>query len=191
MRRILSLSALALVLTAGVAMADRGGGGRDHRGGGSSYGSRGNAGVGSHRGGSSDYNRGGGYNRGGSYNRGGGYNRGSSYSTGGHRDGYGGGYVRSPARRSVYLNNGRYDFGGGVSFGWRAPVTTRHYDYRSRPMAIAESPQPVAGYIWVPGQWRWSGYEWTWSAGYYQPDPAYPTGSGTGYPPGYGGYGGY
>lgn len=177
MRRILSLSALALVLSGGVAFADRGGGSRDHRGGGgaSSHSSRGGG----------SYNSGG-YNSGGY--RGGSHNGGFS-TRDNHNRGFNNGstgHVRpvQTYRRNVYLNSGRFDFGGGISHRWSAPiVSSRYYDYRSRPSALAENPQPVAGYLWVPGQWRWSGYEWTWSAGYYQPDPAYQNG---GYPPGYG-----
>ena len=188
MRRILSLSVLALVLSGGAAFADRGGNVRDHRGGSvSSPGSRGSHGGnggfidrGAHggRGGNGGFiDRGSrsGYNSG-NYNRGG-FNRGS-YNTG------------HASRRPVYLNNGRFNFGGGVSIGWNVPATTRHYDYRYRPTAVLETPQPVAGYLWVPGQWRWTGYEWSWSAGYYQPDPAYQSGyqnsyPSEGYPPGY------
>ena len=173
MRRILSLSALVLALSGGVALADRGGS-RGHSGGMSSRGDLG-------------------------------YRGNVRGSFGGHRDGgfrgYGGGagraggHVRAqtrPHRSNVYLNNGRFDFGGGVSFGWRVPAPARrHYDYRMQPAPLIENAQPMAGYLWIPGQWRWTGNEWSWSAGYYQPDPAYqsyapndPSSSPQGYPNG-------
>jgi hypothetical protein len=31
----------------------------------------------------------------------------------------------------------------------------------------------MAGYIWVAGQWQWSGYEWIWQPGHYEVDPNY------------------
>ncbi len=33
----------------------------------------------------------------------------------------------------------------------------------------------MAGYVWVPGQWQWNGYEWIWTSGYYAADPSYET----------------
>lgn len=163
MRRILSLSALVLALSGGVALADRGG--ARHSGGMSSRGDHGYRGdVRGNFGGRRD----------------------SGFR--GYRDsnlaGRTGGHARGPTRahrRNVYLNNGRFDFGSGVSFGWRVPTPARrHVDYRMQPAPLFENAQPMAGYLWVPGQWRWTGNQWTWSAGYYQPDPAYQD-----YSPGY------
>jgi hypothetical protein len=57
----------------------------------------------------------------------------------------------------------------------QAPVIRyRYYNYYQRPQVIAENYPPKAGYLWVPGQWTWNGYEWIWQAGHYQPDPNYP-----------------
>lgn len=56
----------------------------------------------------------------------------------------------------------------------QAPVIRyRYYNYYQRPALIAENPRPIAGYLWVPGQWQWNGYEWIWRAGHYMPDAAY------------------
>lgn len=70
----------------------------------------------------------------------------------------------------------------------QAPVIPyRYYNYYQRPALIAETPRPIAGYLWVAGQWQWNGYEWIWRAGHYMPDPAYqgydnaPTGYDSGY----------
>lgn len=51
----------------------------------------------------------------------------------------------------------------------------RYYNYYQRPALISETPRPIAGYLWVAGQWQWNGYEWIWRAGHYMPDPAYDT----------------
>jgi opacity protein-like surface antigen len=55
----------------------------------------------------------------------------------------------------------------------RPVVQYRYYDYYQRPTVIAENYPTMAGYYWVAGQWQWSGYEWTWQAGHYEPDPNY------------------
>jgi hypothetical protein len=78
------------------------------------------------------------------------------------------------ARRAVYVNNGRLVFAGGVSRAYTRPVIrARYYNARVRPQLIVENYSPEPGYIWVRGQWRWSGYEWRWGDGHFVPDPQY------------------
>jgi hypothetical protein len=80
-------------------------------------------------------------------------------------------------RRPVYINNGHYQFHDGQRYRYSRPVIRhRYYDYRVRPRIIVESYQPMAGYIWVQGQWQWNGYEWVWSSGHYAADPSYDDG---------------
>lgn len=77
-------------------------------------------------------------------------------------------------RRPVYVNNGYYQFHNGSRYRYARPVIhRRYYDYRVRPQIIVENYQPMTGYVWVPGQWQWNGYEWTWISGYYAVDPNY------------------
>jgi hypothetical protein len=185
MTKLLPLTALALGLSSGVALADRSGGfhggdhrgpdhravtvehrapapaARDHRSG--TVVVRDNHDW--HGGGRVIVNRGyGNYNRGyGNYNRGyGNYNRGN----GSH--GYGYGVVRRP----IFVS--------------RPIIRERYYNYYRRPALVVENYSPMNGYYWVPGQWSWSGYEWTWQPGHYQPDTNYVD---PGYDdPGYDGY---
>jgi hypothetical protein len=91
--------------------------------------------------------------------------------------------VNRPARRSdrrvinrrpVHLSNGRFVFEGGVTQVYRRPlIRGRYFNVRIRPQLVVESYLPVPGYIWVRGQWIWSGTEWQWNDGYYAPDPQY------------------
>lgn len=79
-------------------------------------------------------------------------------------------------RRPLYHNNGRFTFHNGQTVVYRRPVIRdQYYDYRVRPQPIVESYPNQNGYIWVNGSWSWNGYEWTWTAGYYAPDPNYQT----------------
>jgi hypothetical protein len=55
----------------------------------------------------------------------------------------------------------------------RPVIPYRYFNYAQRPAIIAESYPPMTGYVWIPGQWQWSGYEWIWQPGHYQPDHAY------------------
>lgn len=64
----------------------------------------------------------------------------------------------------------------------RPRIAYRYYNYYQRPAVIAENYAPMTGYYWVPGQWQWSGYEWIWQPGHYEPDPAY---NSYNYAPGY------
>jgi hypothetical protein len=155
MRNILTLSALTLALTGGVALADRGGhsthSGGGHQGGGAVVRDHRGGGGGGHQ----EHVRFGGDNRGG-YNHGysrGEYNRGGGYYHGG---GYvHGGYNRGWARRPIYINH---------------PVVRYHYyNYYQRPSLIVENYDPMPGYYWVPGAWSWDGGEWIWTYGHYEP----------------------
>lgn len=76
--------------------------------------------------------------------------------------------------RPVYVNNGRYVFHGGVTRTYRRPVfNRRYYDYRVRPTIYVENYDPVPGYVWIQGSWRWNGGEWIWMSGHYAPDAQY------------------
>jgi hypothetical protein len=77
-------------------------------------------------------------------------------------------------RRAVYARSGRFHFHAGVSRTYRRPVIRdRYYDYRYRPRLVVEVTDPVPGYVWVRGHWRWDGYEWIWVPGHYAVDPRY------------------
>jgi len=138
MRRVLALTSLVFLLSAGAALADRGrgrgggGGGRvvvrDHRGPGPSR----------------------------VVVRG------------------GGGVVVKAKRSPVYVTSGRYAFPGGVYRVYRRPVIrTHYYDVHIRPTLIVETYDPVPGYLWVGGNWRWNGVEWIWISGYWAVDANY------------------
>lgn len=189
MMKLLSLTALALGLSSGVALADRSGGfhGGDHRGpdhravtvehrgpGPAVRDHRGSTVVVRdnhdwHGGGRVIVNRGyGGYDR--NYNRN--YNRGYYVNRGYANHGYGYRVVRRP----IFVS--------------RPIIREHYYNYYRRPALVVENYSPMNGYYWVPGQWSWSGYEWVWQPGHYQPDPNYiDQGYDQGYDdPGYGGY---
>jgi hypothetical protein len=95
-----------------------------------------------------------------------------SYAGGGavvrdHR-GYSGGTVVRDHRGPVRVSGGRYVFPGGVVRTYRAPVIREHYySYYRRPALIVESYDPVPGYVWARGNWRWNGVEWLWVPGYW------------------------
>jgi hypothetical protein len=81
---------------------------------------------------------------------------------------------RAVSRNTVYVNNGRYVFHGGVTRTYSRPVIRhRYYDVRVRPTIVVENYDPVPGYIWIQGRWNWTGYEWTWVSGHYAPDTRY------------------
>jgi hypothetical protein len=146
MRRYLGTISIVFLLSTGIAAAGPHGGGgavvRDHRSVGSGGG--GGAVVRDHR----------------------------SYAGGGavvrdHR-GYGGGTVVRDHRGPVHVSGGRYVFPGGVVRTYRAPVIRAHYySYYRRPALIVESYEPVPGYVWARGNWRWNGVEWLWVPGYW------------------------
>ncbi len=77
-------------------------------------------------------------------------------------------------RRPVYVNNGRYTFHNGRTFTYRQPiVNVRYTNYRYRPTLLVENYENQPGYLWVAGNWQWSGYEWTWVNGHYEVDANY------------------
>jgi hypothetical protein len=177
MLKLLPLTALALGLSSGAAFADRGHGG-DHRGD-------------SHRSGSVVVRDHGG-NRGGSVVvRDHGGNRGNTVVVR-DRGGYRGNNV--VVRDHGYRGNSRVVVRGDGRFhGVRRPIYVsrpvihrRYFNYYQRPAVIFESYNTMPGYYWVPGAWTWTGYEWTWQPGHYQPDPSYiDSGYGYGYDSGF------
>jgi hypothetical protein len=78
------------------------------------------------------------------------------------------------SRRPVYVNNGRFVFASGGSRAYTRPVIrARYYNPRVRPVMVVENYGSEPGYIWVRGQWMWSGNEWQWNDGHFVPDPQY------------------
>ena len=54
------------------------------------------------------------------------------------------------------------------------PIIREHYyNYYRQPSLIVENYGAMPGYYWVAGRWTWSGYEWIWQPGHYEPDPNY------------------
>jgi hypothetical protein len=83
--------------------------------------------------------------------------------------------VRRPnVRTPIYVSSGdRYYFRGGYYRPYRRPVIQYSYrNYYQRPALIVENYDPVPGYIWIRGEWRWDGYQWQWIPGHYEVDPA-------------------
>lgn len=97
-----------------------------------------------------------------------------------HRDDHrGGGGVVVRERRGphehVRVVNGRYAFPGGVVRVYHRPSFREHYyNVHVRPAVYVEHYDPVPGYVWVAGNWQWSGREWMWNDGYWAPDEAPP-----------------
>jgi hypothetical protein len=156
MLKLFPLTALALGLSSGVALADHRGG--EHRG--------------DHRG-AVEYrapvvrDHGHGEWHGGAVVRGGEW-RGRAVVRGG-RDWHGGGrvVVREPYYHRDYRVVRRPIF---VS---RPIIRDHYYNYYRRPSLIVESYGAMPGYYWVAGHWSWNGYEWLWQPGHYEPDPNY------------------
>jgi hypothetical protein len=143
MLKLIPLTALALGLSSGVALADH----RDHRGDGHRdriVVQHGGPNVRDHRGGTVVV-------------------RDHGWHNGGNRvivrNGYRGGYGYHSVRRPIFVS--------------RPVIHARYYNYYRRPAVLVENYAPMAGYYWVPGAWSWTGYEWTWTPGHYQPDPNY------------------
>ncbi|HEY0476742.1 MAG TPA: hypothetical protein VGD37_04415 [Kofleriaceae bacterium] len=110
---------------------------------------------------------------------------------GGDRGWHGGGRVVVDNRRGYsrpyysdrgYSNRGYYNqVARRPIFVSRPIIRDHYYDYYRRPSLIIENYNTMPGYYWVPGTWTWSGYEWMWQPGHYQPDanyvdPAYDSG---------------
>ena len=55
----------------------------------------------------------------------------------------------------------------------RPVIHTRYYNARVRPQRIVERYRAEPGYIWVRGHWTWTGHEWRWGDGHFEPDPQY------------------
>jgi hypothetical protein len=71
----------------------------------------------------------------------------------------------------VRVRSGRYVFPGGVVRVYKRPVfRERYYNVHVRPPVIVETYDPVPGYVWVAGNWRWGGAEWVWVPGYWSVD---------------------
>ena len=158
MLKIVPITALALGLSSGVALADRHGG--DHREHGSP---RGGVVVrdhhDDHRGGSRavvirDRGNHGDYGR--HWNGNGDYGR--HWNNGGRV------VVRGPSyqhvvRRPIYVS--------------RPVIRQRYYNYYRRPTVLVENYSAMPGYYWVAGAWSWNGGEWIWTPGHYEPDADY------------------
>lgn len=157
MKKLLPLTALALVLTGGVALADRGhdnhrGATVEHRGGD----------RGSYRNHNSTYRDHGNRNNGR-------WNRGNTVviRDNHHRGGWNGGN-RVVFRNDHYRHNYRRPI-----YVARPIIHQRYYNYYRRPSVIVENYAPQTGYTWVAGAWAWSGAEWIWQPGHYEPDASY------------------
>ena len=80
---------------------------------------------------------------------------------------------RAIRRNRLYVNNGVFRFHNGRTVVYRRPAIRRHYyDVRFRPQVIVEDYPDQYGYIWVSGSWNWNGREWYWTGGHYEPDPS-------------------
>jgi hypothetical protein len=81
--------------------------------------------------------------------------------------------VRVNRSRPAY-RNGRFYFAGGFYRTYSRPViNVRYTNYYVRPRPIVENYAAVPGYIWIAGQWQWTGVEWNWVPGHYDIDTAY------------------
>jgi len=76
-------------------------------------------------------------------------------------------YVR-PTYRQNYVRYDRHPI-----YVQRPAIRYHYYNYYQRPSVIVENYPAMTGYYWVAGQWTWSGYEWIWMPGHYEPDPQY------------------
>jgi len=146
MKKILTLTAIALGLSGGVALADR-----DHGRGGRSE-------VRDHRG-----------DRVVVRDRG----RVDTRVRVDNRRTYNNNRVRVVRERPAFRNN-RFYFSGGTYRQYHRPViNVRYRDYYRRPALVVENYDPMPGYIWMAGQWSWNGYEWIWMNGHYEVDQSY------------------
>jgi hypothetical protein len=81
--------------------------------------------------------------------------------------------VRVERTRPQFRNN-RFYFSGGTYRTYNRPViNVRYRDYARRPALIVENYDAVPGYIWMQGSWSWTGYEWNWVPGHYEVDQSY------------------
>ena len=158
MKKLIPLTALALGLTGGVALADRGHG--NSRG--PSVEHRGNWNHGSN--GVRDHGNRGNWNHGSTvvirdnHNAYRNWNGGSRVVINGNY-GHGYGYGHHYVRRPIYVS--------------RPIIRERYYNYYRRPALIVENYSAQPGYFWVPGAWTWDGAEWIWQPGHYEPNASY------------------
>jgi hypothetical protein len=151
MRRTLLILSV-LLLTSGIALADRRGGG--NRGGGDRGGT-----VRDHRAPAQHWSGGGGGDR---------------WSGGVHVS-----PTRSyEGRRPVIVERGRdrVRYERRPIYVQRPVIRYHYYDVHVRPPVYVENYDPTPGYYWVAGAWQWDGYEWIWQSGHYEPDPQYDDG---------------
>jgi hypothetical protein len=81
--------------------------------------------------------------------------------------------VRVERVRPTFRNN-RFYFSGGTYRTYNRPViNVRYRDYYRRPALVVENYDAVPGYIWMQGSWSWNGYEWVWMPGHYEVDQSY------------------
>lgn len=81
--------------------------------------------------------------------------------------------VRVERQRPTFRNN-RFYFTGGTYRPYVRPViNVRYRDYYRRPALVVENYDAVPGYIWIAGSWSWTGYEWSWLPGHYDVDQNY------------------
>lgn len=81
--------------------------------------------------------------------------------------------VRVNRSRPVF-RDGRFYFAGGFYRAYSRPViNVRYTNYYVRPRPIVENYAAVPGYVWITGQWQWTGVEWNWVPGHYEIDTAY------------------
>jgi len=81
--------------------------------------------------------------------------------------------VRVVRERPSFRGN-RFYFSGGTYREYHRPViNVRYRDYYRRPALIVENYDPMPGYLWIQGSWNWTGYEWSWVPGHYEVDQNY------------------
>jgi hypothetical protein len=81
--------------------------------------------------------------------------------------------VRVQRARPTFRNNRFYFAGGNYQTYNRPVIQYRYRNYYQRPALVVENIQPVSGYVWIQGDWQWDGYEWQWMAGHYEVDQSY------------------
>ena len=89
---------------------------------------------------------------------------GGEFHGGGHAVAHGHVHARGGPVRIV---GGRYMFPGGVVRVYHEPHHVHFYNVHTRPAVLVENYEPMEGYVWVRGNWRWGGSEWMWTPGYY------------------------
>lgn len=92
----------------------------------------------------------------------------------------------------VIIRNDHYRYRRPIYVA-RPIIRERYYNYYRRPALIVENYAAQPGYFWVAGRWTWSGAEWIWQPGHYEPDPnyvdqGYAPSYDQGYTPGYDNY---